>query len=542
MPEASSFDSILELCRDLVSQRVEDALTEMLEKADEALTAYDRQSRDPEKSKLYKHTRSTALSQREAIITQFRMRFLREFQERCNRVKKIGDKFAEVDLSAFGQEPVAEDDRDESLKFDAMVSRLRQYCDEELLALDQRVGVLIGDADLQREDNPLTPEAIVDAYKHTCRQIDSNVDGRMVLLRLFDDYVLDEIRGVYKAANALLVEHSILPKIRVAGARGQDGAKAQSGEPGPVKQASGNANAAPVAADNPLKLTDTNLGGGMIQMDTMTVDIMAMLFDDLFEDHEVSTAVKALIGRLQAPMLKLAIADKSFFSRKSHPARQLLKELSEFSAHLPADIDESDPVYRKLESILENLIEGFEDDAKTFDEVRQQLDGLIVEVNERDEQTEQTEQTEQAEQIEQAEQESEPVGRQVSQAEKLEIAKAAAEAEIKARIRASAPQLILRFLVKQWGKVLVVIHVREGETSDAWKGALETADVLLWSGEPKETIEERQKMVGRGRLVLVSNPRPGRHAASGHPSRDRRASSRVSAQQAAWRGCCPSWD
>ena len=477
----------------------------MPQEAGEALTAFGNQSRDPETSTLYEVTRNKVLSQREAIVTQFRILFLREFQERCNRVKNIGDKFAEVDLSSLEPELVGESDLNESLKFDAMASRLRHYCNEELFALDQRVGVLIGDADLQSEDNPFTPQAIIDAYKHTCRQIDSNVDVQTVLLKLFDDHVLDEIRGVYRAVNALLIENSILPKIRFSVARGKDGAKVESGESWPVKQTPGNVSAAPVAGDMPQELTNTNPGGGMNQMDTMTLDIMAFLFEDLFEDRKIPAVVKGLIGRLQTPMLKLVIADKSFFSKKSHPARRLLDELGEFSAQLPADFGESDPVYQKLESILENVTEEFEDDVKIFDDARQQLDTLIAEMNERGEQeTQPAEQETQpaekemryAEQETQtAEQETQPDANQVDQQERIALAKTVAAAEIKARVRASVPQLIVRFLAQRWGKVLVLIHVREGEASEAWKGALETVDVLLWSGEPKETIEERQKMV-----------------------------------------------
>ena len=105
-------------------------------------------------------------------------------------------------------------ERERRLRADT--AAMRQYCDEELLALDQRVGVLIGDADLQAEDNPFTPQAICDAYKKTCRQVDSNVDVRMVLLRLFDDHVLDEMRAVYKAVNGLLIQNSILPIMRAS--------------------------------------------------------------------------------------------------------------------------------------------------------------------------------------------------------------------------------------------------------------------------------------------------------------------------------------
>ena len=40
-------------------------------------------------------------------------------------------------------------------------------------------------------------------------------------------------------------------------------------------------------------------------------------------------AMRALIGRLQIPILKVAILDKRFFSNRSHPARKLLNDKRE---------------------------------------------------------------------------------------------------------------------------------------------------------------------------------------------------------------------
>ncbi|HXF79577.1 MAG TPA: DUF1631 family protein, partial [Usitatibacter sp.] len=48
-------------------------------------------------------------------------------------------------------------------------------------------------------------------------------------------------------------------------------------------------------------------------IDAMTIDIVAMLFDYIFDDRHIPAAVKALIGRLQIPTLKVALMDKSFF-------------------------------------------------------------------------------------------------------------------------------------------------------------------------------------------------------------------------------------
>ena len=577
MPQATTFDNLLTQCRDLVSERLVQALTGMLDKADGALAALAGAARDPQVQKLYTVTRNKVIAQREAILTQFRLRYLREFQERGNRVKKIGESFADIDLSSLELELMADDDLNETLRINAMADRLREYCDEELVALDQRAGVLVGDADLKAEDNPFTPQAICDAYMRTCRQIDSNVEVRMVLLKLFDDYVLDEIRAIYKAVNALLVENSILPTIRSAGrqkrgmappaeagsgaekpkpaapaenrapageqdlfsvlqnlvatnlkAMTQTGAAAgtdvlaqvvaaasgsplvagspgatgggntghaalqgadllqsltriQHGDTGAVT--GGSLRHAPAAGEpdttNVLReLKGTSVGAGMNRMDAMTLDIVALLFDQLFDDPKIPIGVKGFIGRLQIPMLKVAIADKTFFSRKTHPARQMLDTLGELSSRFPADVNASNPLFVRMVDILQELSDGFEDNVEIFAVMRERLQALIAEEDQR------------------AGQETQSAATQMGQQESLALAKTVAQAEIKVRIRDRAvPRPVTEFLIQQWIKLLLVIHVKDGEDSDAWKNALETIDLLISSVQPADTPEERRTLV-----------------------------------------------
>jgi hypothetical protein len=59
------------------------------------------------------------------------------------------------------------------------------------------------------------------------------------------------------------------------------------------------------------------------------INLIAMVFECILEDRNVPDSLKALIARLQIPMLKVAVLDKSFFSRTSHPARRLLNEIAE---------------------------------------------------------------------------------------------------------------------------------------------------------------------------------------------------------------------
>lgn len=586
MPQATPFDAILTQARDLFSERLAAALSGMLDKADGALNTLESETRDTEAQALYRETRDQVLSQREKIQTQFRTRYLREFQLRSNRARKIGNNFADIDLDDVELALVGEDDLEETLKFNAMTARLRQYCEEELIALDQRVGVLFGDAGLLPEDNPFAPQAVADAYKQTCAQVHADVDVRLVLLKLFDEFVLDEIRGIYRAVNALLVQNAILPKLRGAGVRKErtktpltaepkgpeqdffallqnlmkgpaaappaapmPGATpvaaatvspaAMAMAPGGVTIAGANADRAgfgavpgatagaggagmaagvgmvPVVLQGPELLSSltrlqvgdlsavtgdtaplaaivaepgttsvlrelkaTSLGSGMSQMDAMTLDIVALLFDQMFDDPRIPIGVKGLIGRLQIPFLKVAIADKAFFSRKTHPARQMLDTLGEVAVRLPDEVNASNPTFVSLDRLLQHLLENFEDDVGIFDEVREKLEAMVAEENQR------------------IEAQALADEKQVERRESLALAKTVAQTEIKMRLRASRPpQPVLEFLHKQWIKVLLLIQVKEGEESEAWKRALETMDMLIWSVEPKGTREARREVV-----------------------------------------------
>src|SRR5262249_20087740 len=163
------------------------------------------------------------LLQRKFIGERFCSRYLTEFDNRAGQARTAKPSFSGYKDTALELGLVDEDDLNESLKVDEMAGKLRGYFEEELTALDQRVGVLLGDANLQADNNPFSPRAICDAFKHAGRDIEPEIRIRMVLVKLFDDHVLDDVRSIYKAVNALLVQHSILPKIRYGVSRSKEG-------------------------------------------------------------------------------------------------------------------------------------------------------------------------------------------------------------------------------------------------------------------------------------------------------------------------------
>jgi hypothetical protein len=568
------FDGVLEQSRELICTRLDEAIACMLDEADKALLAFSTETQNREERSLFEKARDVAMERRDFIETQFRARYREEFQQRSDRARKTGRILDQAYVPMDALELVGDGDLDETLKFNDMANKLRIYCEDELVALDQRVGVLLGDADLPAKDNPFSPQVICDAFKHACRELEVDTGVRRALLKLFDDHVLDDIRAVYKAVNALLVRNAILPQVRYSIARNQERPQQAPGAPGASgaaampgtapatdmagvsaqdlfavlqRLATGNAMplaqpgafAAPVGAvgavgavgvvgpvgnvgppesgstpvlkgtellssltriqigdlsaldGGPLlvsagapgttnvlhQLKGTSVGAGMDQVDLLTLDIIAMLFDQLFDDPNVPDGVKALIGRLQIPMLKVAIADKSFFSTKSHPARRLLDTVGEIALRLPADFGASSPLFTRLQDILQLLIDGFQDDVEVFTQAREQLHALLAEEDHR------------------IEVETRFEAKRVEEMENLALARSVAQEAVKSRVRAhNLPGPVSEFLAQQWLKLLLLIHVKEGKEGRAWSSALAVMDQLIWSVEPKATIEDQRRL------------------------------------------------
>jgi hypothetical protein len=576
--QAVQFERLLQECQDVAAERLGKSVTGMLDKADEALWNLANSGTERELRDRYLKAKDKVRSERHLLEEQFRDNYLAEFERRMHRDGKSPQQFSQYDFTSTELGLVADDDLEETLKLNDMAAKVRRYCEEELAALDQRVGVLVGDATLQGEGNPFSPQAICSAFKQACRHVEPDLKVRMVFHALFDDHVLDDIRSIYKDLNALLVQRSILPKIRYGTRRGADGATPQSGSaagelsegaraagargeggseqdffavlqnllgvnartmlgmPGgagiQVQQPAGGPQAGatqipgfpPIAAGGvapgapvvmlqgaellgsltriqhgdvsmiaggnlPLssalvqpgttnvlrELKETNLGGGLGQMDAMTLDIVSMLFDEIFDDARVAVAMKGLIGRLQIPMLKVALLDKSFFSNKVHAARRLLDSLGEIGLGLPDDFDHTSAVYKQIETVLQKLIDGFREEMQVFDDAREELERLITEQNQH------------------ADEEAARVARGIEQQEKLELAKTVAQDEIRRRAEErKIPRVVLKFLAEQWVKLLLVAHAKHGTDSELWKTALATMDMLIWSVTPMPLLEERR--------------------------------------------------
>ena len=94
-------------------------------------------------------------------------------------------------------------------------------------------------------------------------------------------------------------------------------------------------------------LQESPLGKKANQLESMTIELVAMLFDFIFETKDLPDGIKALLARLQIPVLKAAMLDGAFFAKKSHPSRLLVNALAQAGLGWSPVMGQDDPLYKQ---------------------------------------------------------------------------------------------------------------------------------------------------------------------------------------------------
>lgn len=212
-------------------------------------------------------------------------------------------------------------------------------------------------------------------------------------------------------------------------------------------------------------------------LESVTIDIVAMLFDFIFDDKDIPPAIKALVSRLQIPVLKVAMLDREFFSDRQYPARRFLGSISGIAVRWGSAVDETDPFYCKLAELVEHIQNEFETDVKVFGTALAVLD---VFVSQRENEEESTALTA-----------TDLVMRHEQEASAWERAQHAVQSFWVRPL----PALIESFLSDHWIHALQKIALAHDADSPAWKSATAAMEDLDWSIQAKKSQDDRLKLI-----------------------------------------------
>ncbi len=524
---AAGNSQVFESLRQQALQGLNDLIQLMLDKVDDALYELSSKSEQEDGENKYFQAMRQLRLQRKEIEGKFE-----EFLQQSFESLKTNDFSAVLEQKTDELSLVDDNEIEIQIAINNMVSKARPLFEDDLLTLTERLKSLLQLKQIEDEFNPVDPKTVCNNFHLAIKDQHDDIEIRLILYKLYDKFVLGQFGDFYQHLNQHLISKGILPELQADKLRRD---KRNSFKPKHEKatapaldenlfsnlqdslfpgQGNDSGPGLPGVAHNPAYLSAlSNLQFNVQQVaavpvdsdpqeykvqlqqqlsdfkqqyaeqagkiDNQVMDIVEMLFDYFFEDENLPDPVKVLIGRLQIPILKVAILDQSFFNSTEHPARQLLDSISRASLGWSNENTQESVLIDKIEEIVDELLHGFKDDVGVFqqalDKFQQflQQENQSVDINLRELQ----------------EQESER-DQQVSEAQRQTD-------ELLSKLLAKydfSPEVV-DFFNGMWAKVMFNTCLNQGAESEHWDNLKKMSSALIWTLIPKHTEKEKKKLL-----------------------------------------------
>ncbi len=216
------------------------------------------------------------------------------------------------------------------------------------------------------------------------------------------------------------------------------------------------------------------------QTDDDVINLVSMVFQFILDDRNMEPEISLLLGRLQIPVIKIALRNKTFFSDAQHPARRLIKLLSqaaigwEKETLLPQDL-----LLDELRIVVHRILKEFTgDNLDLFTELEEKFSAFLVD------------EAKWAALVEK---------RVLQSAEgqaKLEQSRRVINQLIIDRLQGKTlPSVVIDMIDGPWRVLMLQILLRSGRDSDQWRECLQTVDDLIWSIQPGNAASSRERWI-----------------------------------------------
>jgi hypothetical protein len=440
---------------------------------------------------------------------------------------------------------VQNDTLEQEVALTGMVSKARINCQEALYHLNTRFDYLIPKVAIDQDNNPLDPQQVCRSFGEACELFDINIKAKIIIFKQFDRLVASRLIKVYTAANELLINSGVLPKISHSVQKQAD----TSAPTGAAASIPADAAAQLAAATQQLQFDFTELSNllasmrrlGLTHLPNYTayssnpgpvmsaVELASMLtqqqphqpIGEAVEPVDIRQLVNVLLAsgnpampralqqpdedviNLVAMFFDFVLDDRNLpvnvqalISRLQIPILKVALKDKGFFSHA------NHPARKLINTIADASIGWDEAEQPTKDKLYNKIAEMVQAINEQyadNEQIFSEKLTELQQFVQQEEHRTSLVERRTSQAiegqAKTQRAKALVQQLLFSRLeKLELPLTISSFLVDQWQQLLVLIHLRHGEESPEWLEAIQLVDDLIWASRHHEDQRSLQRL------------------------------------------------
>lgn len=523
-PERLVLPQALVRLRDVSAHTLKQVMGSFFDRTDDALFELaDRAGSNADQSAYFDAMRELRLRRKSMVVSM--LQYVSQAFNEIGRFRSSRNKGALEEIDQDSLSLVDHSELEQQVAIDNLVNKLRSSYSDQIRLLTARVNHLVPSVKLADSEMPLSPEVICGGIAEACADLDIDIRAKLVVLKLFDRLLADTLGDFYQQANRTLIAEGVLPdmsrppvgpSVRREGVSGymadpaaeqsaEDQSAATFSELSALLRQGGRGTGQEAASTREAHLDTSRLmarlsevqarcaqwkpdqvvtlseqlkpvleqdEGSSLQLgqvDSDVINLVSMLFDFILEDRQLHPVMKSLIGRLQIPVLKVALSDKDFFNRGGHPVRKLLNGMAVaamgWTEKRPG---QKDLLREKIEGVVQRVLGEYTTEVGLFEELLADFSHFMDLDRRRRELVEQR--------LRDAEE---------GRARQERASQAAEELVRSESLDHDIPQPVSQFLQNVWTRYLQWVVLREGEDSELWSRAGELTARLVWSVDPK---------------------------------------------------------
>jgi len=430
---------------------------------------------------------------------------------------------------------IKDDDLDQNLAINNIVAKISQVHIKEIHLLNQRFTELARIDQLSEQQNPIGPDAIVNAFALSLKLLKSETSIKLMIIKLFEKNMVESLAPAYRLVNQYFQKQGVLPNLKFSAKVKTNHvinnsinylAQKLSGEDENYKkianilnhdrdQASQNNYSSEniiqfsqltdalnqiktelltdkelVTKDHisPLELKDELIrklkslkamtaSQQLNQADENTIDLIGELFQFLVDDRNLPETIQLVLSKLQLPYLQIALKDPTFFSDKQNNARQLLNIIAESAVGWSPQTDDKSIFLNKVKEIVNFILKNHEKNIN--------FEKLITKFIQFDQKLKKR-----ARILERR------VSAKISGRERLNAAKNDTAEFLKNNLKGKKlPAMVRELLLKPWANVLILSELRQKESPGLLKKNQNFVIKLIKMATPNNAQKSSKKEI-----------------------------------------------
>ncbi len=215
MPIKPDYQRILDNCHEMVHSHLTALLDRMFENADIGLMDFAEKAESNASQALFFEAMNEVRNKRPDVDRCFHEEVRNSFKQFPDWTPQLSEDSEEDDEdNEFSFSLVQADTMEEDVAITNILTRASAQIQDNLNALIQRLSVINEGIPIEEQQIPGGPSALAHAFRLASYEMEMDTKVRLVMIALFDKFVMSKTGLVYSEYNERLVQAGILPKLK----------------------------------------------------------------------------------------------------------------------------------------------------------------------------------------------------------------------------------------------------------------------------------------------------------------------------------------